>query len=75
MKLKSVAAVLEAMNRENVRVIVAGGLAVNAHGYLRVTKDADPLNWSPEISSAHFVLWPAQVTGLACRLLHASSPT
>jgi len=41
MKLASVAAVLEAMNRENVRVLVVGGLAVNAHGYLRFTKDAD----------------------------------
>jgi uncharacterized protein (DUF1786 family) len=41
MKLASVAAVFEALNRENVRVIVVGGLAVNAHGYLRVTKDAD----------------------------------
>lgn len=41
MKLSSVAAVLEALERENVRAIVVGGLAVNAHGYLRFTKDAD----------------------------------
>jgi hypothetical protein len=41
MKLASVAAVLEALNRGNVRVLVVGGLAVNAHGYLRFTKDAD----------------------------------
>ena len=41
MKLASVAAILEALNRENVRVLVVGGLAVNAHGYLRFTKDAD----------------------------------
>ena len=41
MKLASVAVVLEALNREKVRVLVVGGLAVNAHGYLRFTKDAD----------------------------------
>lgn len=41
MKLASVAAVLEALSREKVRVLVVGGLAVNAHGYLRFTKDAD----------------------------------
>lgn len=41
MKLSSVAAILRALNAAQVRVLVAGGLAVNAHGYLRFTKDAD----------------------------------
>jgi hypothetical protein len=41
MKLRSVAAILSALNDAEVRALVVGGLAVNAHGYLRFTKDAD----------------------------------
>ncbi len=41
MKFASVAAILCALNAAQVRVLVVGGLAVNAHGYLRFTKDAD----------------------------------
>ncbi len=41
MKLASIEAVVRALNGEGVRVLVAGGLAVNAHGYLRFTRDAD----------------------------------
>lgn len=41
MKLASVEAIVRALNEAGVRYLVAGGLAVNAHGYLRFTKDAD----------------------------------
>lgn len=41
MRLQSVAAILEALNYADVRALVVGGLAVNAHGYLRFTQDAD----------------------------------
>ena len=41
MKLISVEAVVAALDRAGVRFIVVGGLAVNAHGYLRFTKDLD----------------------------------
>lgn len=41
MKLASVAMILKALNDAGVRALVVGGLAVNAHGYLRFTKDAD----------------------------------
>jgi hypothetical protein len=41
MKLSSVAAILNALNNAEVRALVVGGLAVNAHGYLRFTNDAD----------------------------------
>lgn len=41
MKLTSVAVILSALNEAGVRALVVGGLAVNAHGYLRFTKDAD----------------------------------
>ncbi|MDQ2069383.1 DUF6036 family nucleotidyltransferase [Natronospira bacteriovora] len=41
MRLHSFEAIITALNRANVRYLVAGGLAVNAHGYLRYTKDAD----------------------------------
>lgn len=41
MKLNSFAAVAEALEKAGVRYLVAGGLAVNAHGYLRFTNDVD----------------------------------
>ena len=41
MKAASVKAVLSALRDYNVRYLVAGGLAVNAYGFLRFTKDAD----------------------------------
>jgi len=41
MKLESVKAIVEALNGAGVRYLVAGGLAVVAHGYLRYTKDVD----------------------------------
>lgn len=41
MKLASVEAIFRVLNDAGVRYLVAGGLAVNAHGYLRFTKDAD----------------------------------
>lgn len=41
MKLGSFEAIVRALNSAGVRYLVAGGLAVNAHGYLRFTKDAD----------------------------------
>jgi len=40
-KLASFEAIISALNEAGVRYLVAGGLAVNAHGYLRFTKDAD----------------------------------
>lgn len=41
MKLSSFEAIVRALNDADVRYLVAGGLAVNAHGYLRFTKDID----------------------------------
>ncbi|CAN5163853.1 hypothetical protein BH20VER2_BH20VER2_18150 [soil metagenome] len=41
MKLASVVAILRALNEAGARALVVGGLAVNAHGFLRFTKDAD----------------------------------
>lgn len=41
MKLASFEAIVRALNAAGVRYLIAGGLAVNAHGYLRFTKDAD----------------------------------
>ena len=41
MKLTSFDALVSALQRAGVRYLVAGGLAVNAHGYLRFTKDVD----------------------------------
>ncbi|WP_147653256.1 hypothetical protein [Vulcaniibacterium gelatinicum] len=41
MKLDAFEAVARALNDAGVRYLVAGGLAVNAHGYLRFTADID----------------------------------
>jgi hypothetical protein len=40
-RLASFESIVRALNDAGVRYLVAGGLAVNAHGYLRFTKDAD----------------------------------
>ncbi len=41
MKLSAFEAVAQALQNASVRYLVAGGLAVNAHGYLRFTADID----------------------------------
>jgi hypothetical protein len=41
MRLGSFEAIVGALQEAGVRYLVAGGLAVNAHGYLRFTKDVD----------------------------------
>ena len=41
MKLASFEAIVRALADAEVRYLVAGGLAVGAHGYLRYTKDVD----------------------------------
>lgn len=41
MRLASFEAIVRALNEARVRYLVAGGLAVNAYGFLRFTKDAD----------------------------------
>ena len=41
MKLETIEALFKALNEGNVRYLVAGGLAVVAHGYLRLTADID----------------------------------
>src|SRR4051812_45560311 len=41
MKLASFEALVGALQAANVRYLVAGGLAVSAHGYIRFTKDVD----------------------------------
>ena len=41
MERRSVEAIIRALNQADVRYLVAGGLAVVAHGYLRFTADVD----------------------------------
>ena len=41
MKLGSFDTLVRALDKAAVRYLVAGGLAVNAHGYLRFTRDVD----------------------------------
>lgn len=41
MKLSSFETIVQALETAGVRYLIAGGLAVNAHGYMRFTKDVD----------------------------------
>ncbi len=41
MEVKSVEAVVKALNSANVQYLIVGGLAVNAHGFVRLTRDID----------------------------------
>ena len=41
MELRSIEAIVRALNAEGVQYVVVGGLAVNAHGYERFTRDVD----------------------------------
>ncbi|HEY8932651.1 MAG TPA: hypothetical protein VIM44_04980 [Rariglobus sp.] len=41
MELRSVEAIVSALNQAEVRYVIVGGLAVNAHGYVRMTRDVD----------------------------------
>ncbi len=55
MKLGSFDSLVRALDDASVRYLVAGGLAVNAHGYLRFTKDVDlVLQLTPENIQAAF---------------------
>ena len=41
MEVRSVEAIVVALNAGNVKYLIVGGLAVNAHGYERLTRDVD----------------------------------
>lgn len=41
MQLQGIEHIVEALNSARVKYLVVGGLAVNAHGYLRMTMDID----------------------------------
>lgn len=41
MRQGSVEILFRALSSAGVRFLVAGGLAVNAHGYMRITRDVD----------------------------------
>ncbi len=63
MKLASFEAIVAEFDAAGVRYLVAGGLAVNAYGYLQLTKDVDGL--SPHGTDHRFaVRGCATTTGL-----------
>ena len=41
MEIRSVEAIVRALNTAEVKYLVVGGLAVNAHGFVRLTRDID----------------------------------
>lgn len=41
MEVQSVEAIVRALNEAKVRYLIVGGLAVNAHGFVRLTRDID----------------------------------
>ena len=40
-EVRSVEAIIRALNEAKVQYLIVGGLAVNAHGYIRLTRDVD----------------------------------
>ncbi|NJK92728.1 MAG: hypothetical protein HC904_13435 [Blastochloris sp.] len=45
MKVDSFRSIIRALNSSEVRYLLVGGLAVNAHGYVRSTQDVDLVLW------------------------------
>ena len=41
MEVRSIETIVKALNAAKVQYLIVGGLAVNAHGYERFTKDVD----------------------------------
>ena len=41
MEVRSVEAIVKSLNSAGVRYLIVGGLAVNAHGFVRLTRDVD----------------------------------
>jgi predicted nucleotidyltransferase len=41
MEVRSIEAIVRALNDAGIRYLMVGGLAVNAHGYARMTRDVD----------------------------------
>jgi hypothetical protein len=41
MEVRSVEAIVRALNRANVQYLIVEGLAVNAYGFVRLTRDVD----------------------------------
>jgi len=41
MELRSVESIVSVLNQAGVRYVIVGGLAVNAHGFVRMTRDVD----------------------------------
>lgn len=41
MEVRSIEAIVGALNAAGIRYLIVGGLAVNAHGYVRLTRDVD----------------------------------
>ena len=41
MKISSLRTILHALNNNNIRYLIVGGVAVNIHGYQRMTQDLD----------------------------------
>lgn len=41
MEVRSIEAIVRALNDAQVQYLIVGGLAVNAHGYVRLTRDVD----------------------------------
>ena len=41
MEVRSVEAIVSALNKAEAKYLIVGGLAVNAHGFVRLTRDVD----------------------------------
>lgn len=53
MEVRSIEAIVRALNSAEVRYLIVGGLAVNAHGFVRLTRDIDIVLQLDRENAAH----------------------
>ena len=71
MEMRSIEAIVRALENASVRYIIVGGLAVNAHGYSRMTRDIDLVI---QLESSNTQRGPEALLGAGYRLMIPEKP-
>jgi len=68
MKLASLEAIARALDDARAPFLIAGGVAVNAHGYGRLTQDLDLIiRLAPDVVARRLPPWPDSGMRRGCR--------
>lgn len=71
MEVRSIEAIVRALNNANVRYLIVGGLAVNAHGYVRLTRAVDIVLALTRANAANAL---RALINIGCRLSIPATP-